>query len=248
MDIDYDIIKDFSTTSQLNQAVASMMIDEFQKPGLILLPLGKTFEEGIYPLVNEHFSYERINARDLINSQDTVIQKSHSIHPELKLSHLDELIEGNVIFSETLRSTLAEPIKQCGNNFYAIDVNNPEGFDRFIKSGSGPRVIFAGLGPDPGTAHIAFIGEDFINSSTAIVNLSQKAKETYNCQTAITIGTDIFRSAKLEKIIIVAKGEDKALSLQAGFQDPDTGLGYIIKHHKNKIQIFADQGVLKKYN
>ena len=153
-----------------------------------------------------------------------------------------------MIFSETLRSTLAEPIKQCGNNFYAIDVNNPEGFDRFIKSGSGPRVIFAGLGPDPGTAHIAFIGEDFINSSTAIVNLSQKAKETYNCQTAITIGTDIFRSAKLEKIVIVAKGEDKALSLQAGFQDPDTGLGYIIKHHKNKIQIFADQGVLKKYN
>jgi hypothetical protein len=248
MDIDYDIIKDFQTTSQLNQAVASMMIDEFQKPGLILLPLGKTFEEGIYPLVNEHFSYERINARDLINSQDTVISKSHSIHPELKLSHLDELIEGNVVFSETLRSTLPEPIKQCGNNFYPIDINNPEGFDRFIKSGSGPRVIFAGLGPDPGTAHIAFIGEDFINSSTAIVNLSQKAKESYNCQTAITIGTDIFRSAKLEKIIIVAKGEDKALSLRAGFQDPDTGLGYLIKHHKNKIQIFADHLVLQKHN
>ena len=106
-------------------------------------------------------------------------------------------------------------------------------------------MIFAGLGPDPGTAHIAFIGEDFINSSTAIVNLSEKARETYNCSTAITIGTDIFRSANLEKIIIVAKGTDKSSSLKAGFQDPDTGLGYIIKHHKNKVQIFADQGALK---
>jgi hypothetical protein len=221
------------------------MIQEFQKPGLILLPVGKTFEDGIYPLVNDYFNFERIQSRDLSSSQDTEILKNHQINPELKLSHLDELIAGNMIFSDNLKQSLSAPIKQCGNKFYPIDTNDLTAFDKFIKSEQGPRLILAGLGPDPSTAHVAFIGEDFINTSTTIVNLSSKAQETYDCTTAVTIGTDIFKSPNLEKIIIVAKGPDKSHSLQAGFQDPDTGLGHIIKHHKNKIQIFADQGALE---
>lgn len=245
MDIDFSIISDFETTAELDREVAGIMIAEFQKPGLILLPLGKTFEDGIYPLVNDHFATEKIRTQNLNDQEELLIAKDHKVHSNLRLSHLDELIDGNIVFAETLRTNLEAPIKQCGENFYPINVNDIDGFDRFIKAGSGPRVIFAGLGPDPGTAHIAFIGEDFINSSTTIVNLSTKAQESYACTTAVSIGTDIFRSGKLEQIIIVAKGADKAESIRAGFRDPDAGLGYLIKHHRDKLRIYADRAALR---
>ena len=91
---------------------------------------------------------------------------------------------------------------------------------------------------------MAFIGEDYINTTTAVVDLSSMAALEHNCSRAVTMGTDIFTYANLEAIIVVAKGESKTDPLQAAFADADTGLGYLIKHHTDKLKIYTDHQVL----
>ncbi len=228
------LVKSFDSTKELDAFIADLMITEFQKPGLILLPVGNTFEAadlynpGIYPTVNNYF-------------------QERKPHPELKLSHLDELIDAKrTSFSSRLRENLPDLINQMDDRFYAIDIDDIESFNRFVKQSGGPRLIFAGLGTDPNTAHIAFIGEDYINTVTAEVELSSMAATDHNCSRAVTIGTDIFAYNNLESIIVVAKGGSKADPLQAAFSDPDTGLGYLIQHHPDKLKIYTDHQVVSK--
>lgn len=242
------IIKSFKVTQSLDESVASILIAEFQKPGLILLPVGSTFEKGIYPLVNEYFNYEEYELRNVSNQDQVFKEKHHQVNPGLLLSHLDELVdEKKTRFSDLLRSSLKTVIDQLGENFYPIDIEKMDDFDRFIKRGGGPRVIVLGLGADPEIAHVAFIGEEFINSVTAEVELSESLAKNLNCKKAITIGTDIFDLNNLEKIILVVKGADKAESLAAAFDNSDTGLGFLIENHLNKLEIYADEPAMSKF-
>ena len=68
-------IHNAQTSFELDKTVCSLLLEDFSKPGLVILPVGKTYEEGIYSLVNEN----------LIGRDDIV-------HPELYISHLDELV------------------------------------------------------------------------------------------------------------------------------------------------------------
>lgn len=246
-----NLIKSFDSTKELDAFIAELMIAEFQKPGLILLPVGNTFEAadlynpGIYPQVNAYFKLSENVFYDDKNNEATKKLQRHKPHPELKLSHLDELINSKkTSFSSRLRKNLPDLIDQIDDSFYAIDIDNIDNFDRFVKRCGGPRMIFAGLGPDPSTAHVAFIGEDYINTTTAVVELSSVAALEHNCSSAVTMGTDIFAYASLEAIIVVAKGGSKADPLEAAFQDADTGLGYLIKHHAHKLKIYTDHQVI----
>lgn len=240
------IIKSFKVTQSLDEHVATILIKEFQKAGLILLPVGSTFEQGIYPLVNDYFNYEEYELRNTENQDSLFKDKHHKVDPELVLSHLDELItdEKKNIFSSVLKKSLKNITEQVEERFYSIDVSKIEDFDRFIKRGGGPRIIVLGLGGDPEIAHVAFIGEEFINSVTAEVKLSEAVAKDHKCERAVTIGTDIFDLNNLERIILVVKGKSKAEALAAAFDNPDTGLGYLIANHANKLEIFADEAAL----
>ncbi len=247
------LIKSFDSTRELDAFIADLMITEFQKPGLILLPVGNTFEAadlynpGIYPSVNNYFKLANNIFYDDKNHEAIEKSQRSKPHSELKISHLDELIDAKkTTFSSRLKENLPDLIEQLGDRFYAIDIANIDKFDRFVKQCGGPRIIFAGLGTDPSTAHIAFIGEDYINTATAEVELSTMAAADHNCSRAVTIGTDIFTYANLESIIVVAKGESKTDPLQAALTDPDTGLGYLIQHHSDKLRIYTDHQVVSK--
>lgn len=242
-----DLIKklvcDFQTENELNQFITNIFIEEFLKPGLILLPVGKTFETGIYPLIDKHFQAETLLSRDLHDSNEELVKaKQQYINPELYLSHIDELINNEKnTFANRLRNSLPNVISQANERFYAIDINSYEDFDRFVKIQGGPRLILMGLGEDDSTAHVAFIGEEFINTTTTMVNLSEKTSNSLKCSAAVTIGTDIFKFPSIEGLIVVAKGRSKAESLKAAFEGPDTGLGYLINNHRNKLKIYADR-------
>lgn len=216
-----NIIQSFQTSYELDNFIASLLLREFAKAGLILLPTGTTFSKRIYPLVNDYLE---------------------DINPELQVSHLDDLMNGQ--FARELKENLPKLISKLGDKFFAMDFFNPSTFDDFVKSNSGPRLILMGLGLDPEIAHIAFIGEEYINSQTSIVTLSSNTAKQYSASKAITIGTDIFAFANLEQIIIVVKGLNKAKSLKTGFTDPDTGLGYLLKHYSHKTTIYADYAAL----
>lgn len=235
------LIQDFTSADELNKTLASIFINEFQEPGLILLPVGKTFEEGIYPLVDEHFKLESIEFREDSKEQVFKDQQNH-IHKNLYLSHIDELItpEKN-IFSQRLVKSLPNTIEQAQERFHPIDIDDYQEFDRFVRLQGGPRIIFMGLGEDDSTAHVAFIGEDFLNTTTTIVTLSPKTSANSKCERAVTIGTDIFKFPSIEALIVVAKGKSKAESLRNAFEDPDTGLGFLIENHADKLKIYADK-------
>lgn len=242
------LIKSFETCQELDEVVAELLINEFQKPGLILLPVGSTFEQGIYPKVNEYFKYEEIELRDTENQDPIFNEKHHLVSKDLKLTHLDEVIDKDSDkFATALKNSLPNVISQVKENFYEIDTEDVDAFDKFIKLGGGPRLIVFGLGSDPEIAHVAFIGEEFINSTTAQVKLSETLAKKLKSESAITIGTDIFKSANLERIIVVAKGKNKAKSLANAFNDPDTGLGYIIKNYSEKLKIYADHTALADF-
>lgn len=245
------LVRSFDSTKELDAFIVELMITEFQKPGLVLLPVGNTFEAadlynpGIYPKVNDYFKLVENTFYDANDNEAINQQQRHKPHPGLKISHLDELIDNRrTTFSSRLKQNLPDLIDQLEDSFYAINIDDIEGFNRFVKQCGGPRVIFAGLGTDPSTAHVAFIGEDYINTTTAVVELSSMASLEHNCSRAVTIGTDIFNYASLESIIVVAKGESKTDPLQAAFSDADTGLGYLIKHHANKLKIYTDHQVM----
>lgn len=241
--LEQKLITSFDTVKELDEFIASLLIEEMQKPGLILLPVGNTFEAssnqspGIYPLVNQYFAS---GENQLYNSGEAIYKKqNHQVHPELKLSHLDELVDSSSSFASRLQEQLSNVVKQCKNNFFAIDTNNIESFEQFMKRARGPRLIVLGLGANPATAHVAFMGEEFINSAIEEIKLSKELAQAHGTETAITIGSDIFRSPALESIILVAKGRNKAKALAAAFKDPDTGLGYLIKHHADKLKIYT---------
>jgi 6-phosphogluconolactonase/glucosamine-6-phosphate isomerase/deaminase len=233
-----DIIKDFFLKTELEDFVANLLFEEFLQPGLILLPSGNTFEESIYPKVNDFFAETQFQAFNVATQETKTKEIKKQVHPQLKLSHLDELVTENNSkpFAEAIQKKL---FNICKNNFTEIDTKRLEDFDEFLKS-NGPRVIVAGLGQDAQNAHFAFIGEEFINSETCKINLSQEMQAKHHCQEAVTIGTDILEHPNLEKIYVVISGEDKALSLKNAFADDTTGLGYVIAKHSDKLTIFAD--------
>ncbi len=217
----YKLIKDFQTKAELVDHVALQMIDEFQKSGLILLSAGKTFEAEIYPRVNNFF-------------------KSHKkkIHPNLILSLVDERITDyeDYLFATSVDKALSS----LHDKFRTIDINDPKAFDTFIKGGGGPKTIYFGLGLDPTRAHVAFIGEEYINSTTTRISLSDSERPIEEITQAITVGADIFKSDNLENIYVVAIGKEKSESLKAAFNDVDTGLGYLIEHYPEKLSILCD--------
>lgn len=244
MNIQNHLLKEFSSVKELEETIASILIEEFQKPGLVILPVGSTFESRIYKLVNEFFSSSESLSIDLKTGDDTYIKQDRKTHPDLRLTHLDELIDAPNSFADDLKNALPEVMKQVGENFYAINTQELADFDRFWKLRGGPKTIFLGLGADPATAHIAFIGEEYVNNSTAVIELSPLAAKKHDTYQAATIGTDIFESANLEKIIVVAYGKEKAESLKAAFENPDTGLGYLIENHSEKLNIYLDKDML----
>ncbi len=234
----------YADSRELDKAVATEMIAEFKEPGLILLASGNTFEGSIYNYVNEYFK----NNPKLLN-------------PDLRLSHLDELIipntsymeleanpsAGDPRFSVAIRRALTAVVEQTG--FFAIDTADIKSFETELYQGGGPRRIYMGLGADPNIAHIAFIGEGgYLNADITNVPLQGfdvRSKYRYCDKTireGLTIGTDLFglNSLGAGSITVVVKGADKAASLKRACEDPDTGLGYLIANHPTKLRIIAD--------
>lgn len=239
------IIKEFHDASELDKEVALMMIEDFKQPGLVLLPVGATFQKTIYPKVEEYFSFNQ-----------------KTIHPELKLSHLDELSlpfmpetdSEDIRFSTALKKSLPSVLAQT--SFHSLQVRELNEFDRFIKNSGGPRRIYMGLGADPAIAHVAFIGEaGYLNSSTEIVPLSFSESRKHNfagqkISHAATMGTDIFELNNLKQkdsLIVVVIGAAKSKALAQAFKDADTGLGYLIANHGDKLKIYADSAALADY-
>ena len=225
-------ITNFSTHKELEQHLVSELLLDISKPGLVLLPVGATYEERIYPKLNQLLDGE-----------------SERINMSLYVSHLDELIEAPKLFSETLKENLANLIDPIKDRFYAIDVENPAEFERFIHQRGGARAIYLGLGADPSTAHVAFIGEEYINREISIVELGESSATKLGVEKALTIGTDVFNSSSLEKIVITISGAQKSEAFKAALENPDTGLGFLIKNHLEKLNIFCDhlfiQGIRK---
>lgn len=244
--LEQKLITSFDTVKQLDEFVASLLIEELQKPGLVLLPVGNTFvgaserSQGIYPLVNDYFAETDNRLYGSNENQEIYKQQQHHVHPELKLSHLDELAGSQSSFASQLETQLSNVVKQC-SSFYRIDTEDISGFEKYIRMAGGPRLIVLGLGADPNTAHVAFMGEEYINSSIERIKLTDALAAIHGTDSAITIGTDLFRMASVESIIVVAKGRSKAKSLAAAFEDPDTGLGYLIAHCAGTLQIYTDQ-------
>ena len=246
------IIKSFLLPEEVDTYVIELIYEEFMKAGLILLPSGKTFEANIYPKLDSMFSalkYQTFNTE----LQDT---KSHetkkSIHPGLKLSHLDELIPGQALsdkhyFAKAITGALPNICSQLEEEFYRIDIDKVDAFQTYLRTNN-LRVIFAGLGSDEAYAHFAFIGEEFINTETTEVTLSEKMQEAHKVTKAVTIGTDVLAYNSLEKIYVVVKGEAKAKALKVAFEDDTTGLGYVIANHSDKLCIIADQAALELFN
>lgn len=237
-----DLIKSYRLVSELDEAVASLLIEDFQKEGLVLLPAGNTFEKGIYPLVNDYFSIEGFKTLSTDEQRDVFNHQQRKVHDNLRLSHLDELCdEGKEnTFSSQIKASMSEVFKQVGENFYPINIKSAKDFELYLSQGGGPRKIYFGLGADPANAHVAFIGEEFINSTVTRINLSESASDVLECKEALTIGTDVFDSTNLERIVVVAKGSNKAESLKASFSDSETGLGFLIENYSNKLEIHAD--------
>lgn len=240
----YHVIKAFQSTKELDNFIIDLLIKEFLKPGLILVPVGKTFEDGIYPQINEYFKFTENKFYD--ENKEIYKTQQHKAHANLYLSHLDELINENKnSFSTRLKESLPDLIKDLGDRFYPIDIDNIDNFERFIRQTGGPRLIVLGLGPNPDTAHVGFMGEEYINTATTQITLSESAAKEHKCSQAVTIGADIFQNPSLESIIVVAKGKSKAQSLKAAFADSDSGLGYLIYNHLNKLKIYTDHEAIK---
>lgn len=244
--LEQKLITSFDSVKQLDEFVASLLIDELQKPGLVLLPVGNTFaasteqSQGIYPMVNDYFTETENRLYGSNENPEIYKEQKHQVHPELHLSHLDELAGGKTSFASQLETQLSNVVKQC-SSFYKIDTEEIEAFDKYIRMAGGPRLIVLGLGADPNTAHVAFMGEEYINSSVERIKLTDALAAIHGTDSAVTIGSDLFRMASVESIIVVAKGRSKAKSLAAAFEDPDTGLGYLIAHCAEKLQIYTDQ-------
>lgn len=246
------IIKSFFLEKELDDYVINLLYEEFSKPGLILLPSGNTFEETIYPELDSLYSSTEFQTFNSTNQEAKNHNFKKRTHPGLILSHLDELVPNEASgekhhFAKAIKFKIPNILFQLKNIFKEIDINDPEGFSQYLKS-TGPRVIFAGLGADPAHAHFAFIGEDFINTETTKVTLSENVQNTHGCKEAVTIGTDILELNSIEKIYVVAKGQAKAESLKAAFEDDTTGLGYLIANHSDKLCIIADNKALELMN
>lgn len=231
-------VHNFSSTQELDRFIATKLIEDFKKPGLVILPSGNSFEQTIYPLVNEHYIFRKENELDL------------EINPELKITHLDELIPDNEedeikLFSTAILDSMPELFSNLAEEFLSIKPAQSFVFDKLIKSNGGARSIYCGLGSDPELAHIAFIGEEYINTTTTVVTLSEAMQEVHACSKALTLGTDAFALNNLEEIVVVARGPAKARSLVAGMEDPDTGLGYLVKNHLDKLSIYTDHEAIK---
>lgn len=244
-----DIIKSFFLEKDLDDYVIELLYNEFLKPGLILLPSGNTFEKNIYPSLDSLFATLEFQTFNTLGQNTKSHELKKLIHPELQLSHLDELIPDQAsgekhTFAKAIKRSVPNICSQIKDRFFSIDVNNIIQFNNYLKS-TGPRVIFAGLGADAANAHFAFIGEEFINSDTTKITLSPETQQQHQCKEAVTIGTDILKINSLEHIYVVAKGESKAESLKAAFMDDTTGLGYVIANHANKLTIIADQEALE---
>jgi 6-phosphogluconolactonase/glucosamine-6-phosphate isomerase/deaminase len=232
-------ITNFSTRKELEDHLVTELLADIAQAGLLLLPVGATYEEGIYSKLNEE-----------------LYAKDDLIHPKLFVSHLDELIledselEGEeknssliknpTLFSEILKNSLPNLIDKLGERFYSIDPNHPEDFERFIHQRGGARVIYLGLGADPSTAHVAFIGEDYINREISTVELAELSSSKLGVKQAVTIGTDVFKTPSLTKIVITIIGEEKAEAFKAAMENPDTGLGYLLNNHLENLHIFCD--------
>ncbi len=238
-------IESYSDPRELDKAVAIELIAEFKQPGLILLPAGRTFEEIIYKHVDEYFK-----------------NSPQELNTELRLSQLDELIipaksfielETNLSaedprFSVSIRRSLSAITERIG--FFAIDTDDLRSYQAEIYRDGGPRRIYMGLGADPNIAHIAFIAEGgYLNSEIAKVPLQGfDVRSSYRYQgktirEAVTIGTDLFRDTNAE-LIVVAKGAAKQASLRRACEDPDTGLGYLIANHSDRLRIIADAAAI----
>jgi 6-phosphogluconolactonase/glucosamine-6-phosphate isomerase/deaminase len=232
-------ITNFSTRKELEDHLVTELLSDIAQPGLLLLPVGATYEEGIYSKLNEE-----------------LYAKDDLIHPKLVVSHLDELIletsgvaeeeknssliKKTTLFSEILKNSLPNLIDKLGERFYSIDTKHPEDFERFIHQRGGARVIYLGLGADPSTAHVAFIGEDYINREISTVELAELSSSKLGVKQAVTIGTDVFKTPSLTKIVITIIGEEKTEAFKAAMENPDTGLGYLLSNHLESLHIFCD--------
>lgn len=236
------IIKSFDTKLELENYIVLDMIQEFSKPGLVLLPAGRTFETEIYPMLNEHYQKESLGNELNPEAEKLVLDRTAQVHNELRLTSVDERLteDPEFLFGESIKKALSN----LADKFTPINPQDLEGFDRFIKAKGGPRLIYFGLGSDPSRAHVAYIGEDFVNSTTAIIQLSEAAIPNPKIDQALTIGTDIFDCENLEAIRVVVIGESKAESLLASFNDADTGLGFLLANHAHKLSLYCDQDSL----
>jgi len=215
------VLKVFNSKQELEESVAQELIAEFKKPGFILLPAGKTFEMEIYPMIEEYFS-----------------KNPSEINGDLIVSHLDERItdKKEYLFSEGIKKALPS----LSSKFISIDPQDLGAFDKLLKRNGGPRLIYFGLGSDPSRAHIAYIGEEYINETTAKIKLSESMRPEPGITHALTMGTDLFNSENLEAIRVVVIGLKKRESLQAGFNDVNTGLGFLLENHSAKTTLYKD--------
>ena len=134
-------------------------------------------------------------------------------------------------------------INQLGERFIPINIDSTIDHERAMQLNGGPKMIIFGLGADPIYSHVAFIGEEYVNATARVISLSEPVAIKHQCHQAYTIGVDIFNAPNLQKIVVVAKGAEKVDSIKRAFEDDDTGLGYLIKHHSDKLRIFIDHEI-----
>lgn len=213
---------------------AGKIASEMLGSGLVLLPVGGTFE-NIYPKANK------------------LLKSSLLGDPKIRVAHLDELVNVSEEhrFSTDLKRDFdfINKLEEQGQ-FIKIDPGKPaKEFHQKILADGGPRTIVLGVGPDPKTVHVAFMGEKLVDSRPALNETTELVEMgsgvSLHTNKAITIGKDIFDSVNLEKIIVVATGSKKAEAIRAAIEDsqndqPHTGLGYLMKHHPQKLQLLLD--------
>lgn len=181
------------------------------------------------------------------------------ISPDLYLKNLDELDPKSIIdkkrifpngkpyepFRDIIVNDLDFPIQQIGARWKPLNPNKPERYILEMPKKRLPSFAFVGLGAGPKGAHVAYFGEDGnIFETTTRIKLGEEEAQRRNVTHAFSMGADSL--LKIDHITVTVKESRKMASLIAAFEDaqqpgpPKTGLGWLIRHRSEHINIVAD--------
>jgi hypothetical protein len=209
------VINVFDNTNSLNRSVAQLINQEMQKGGLVVLPADSTHGNEAGKPPGEIFSF-----------LDNLIAKTE-INKKLKVTHMDELENGNTKFADNLKKWLPNLIEQLKKRFHAINPKNFEAYKTLMAKG--PRVIVGGIGAAT-PPHIAYIGEEqnpntgkqVLNPEPRRIKLRAEESERRACTHAFTMGMKSFdpiQNPNLQTVILTAKGSRKIDAVKHALQE-----------------------------